>query len=339
MPTADADPARPTPPARDFCATLASSEPLAGTAPYRPVWALVEHPGPWGHAAVEDAPWPVPDLGARLAAAAETAAIRLVLARRPRRRGTDVTVVDPTDPLAPRRALLARCGPGGWFAERAVPTAELADLDWAALASSARVPEGWTATGAVWGVCTHGTRDACCARLGRPLAQAFDAADPGAVWEVSHTGGHRFAGVAVHLPSGQLYGRVAPADAPRLVEAVRAGRAVDELLRGEVHRPPADQVASAALRGHLGDDRLGSLTLVEGTWEHLAPDGELSRWEVTVESEPGPVRPPSCGTAPEPSTVLRVATLRRRADPPARSFPPRPTREQGSDRRHPFDCP
>ncbi len=299
----------PTTLTRDFCSALARSEPLAGTAPHRPVWALVEHPGPWGRVAVEEAPWPVAGLGARLAAAGEAAGIRLVLARRPQRRGSEVGVVDPADPLVPRQVLLARCGPGGWLAARAVPTADLPDLDWAGLASSATPPAGWSAARAVWGVCTHGTRDACCARIGRPVAQAFEAADPGSVWEISHTGGHRFAGVAVALPSGQLYGRVTPGDVPPLVDAVAAGRTVDGLLRGEVHRPPADQVAVAALREHLGDDRIGALRRVGGVWEHVARDGTPSRWEVDVVASAGPVRPTSCGGAAEPSTTLRVASL------------------------------
>ena len=221
-----------------------------------------------------------------------------------------MTVVSSTDPLAQRRVLLARCGPGGWLAELSVATARLADLDWAALGSTPTVPAGWVSARDVWGVCTHGTRDACCARLGRPLAQAFDARAPGSVWEISHTGGHRFAGVALALPSGRLYGRVEPGDAARLVEAIPGGLAVDELLRGEVHRSPADQVASAALRAHLGDDRIGALRRVGREWEHLADDGSRSRWVVDVAAEPGPVRPASCGGVPEPSTVHRSASPR-----------------------------
>ena len=283
---------------------------MPGTAPHRPVWALLEHPGPWGRDAVLDAPWPVPGLGARLSAATEEAGVRLLLARRPRRRGGDVTVIDHADATAPRHVVLARTGPGGWIAGRTVPTSALADLDWAEAARSDGVPEGWTSGGAVWGVCTHGTRDACCARLGRPLAQAFQEAAPGAVWEISHTGGHRFAGVALALPSGLMHGRVGPQDARGLVEALADGRVVSALLRGEVQRPPADQVALAALREHLHEDRLEAFVAVEGGWEHRAPNGATTRWQVEVTSTPGPVRPASCQAEPTASTVLQAGSVR-----------------------------
>ena len=221
-----------------------------------------------------------------------------------------MTQVDPADPDAPRRVMLTRSGPDGWLAERDVPTAELDSTDWAALAASDAVPPGWDVAPPVWGVCTHGTRDACCARLGRPLAQAFELAAPGAVWEISHTGGHRFAGVALALPSGLMHGRVSPQDVAELVAMVGAGRVVDRLLRGEVHRPPEEQVAAASLRAHLGDDRLAALTLRGEEWEHVATDGRITRWAVTVASQPGPVRPASCGAEPEAATVLSASDPR-----------------------------
>ena len=91
-------------------------------------------------------------IGRHLATATESADVRLVLTRRPRRRGDDVTTASPADPTAPRRVLLARCGPAGWLAERAVPTAELAELDWAGLAACAAVPDGWVTAAPVWAV-------------------------------------------------------------------------------------------------------------------------------------------------------------------------------------------
>ncbi|WP_372595429.1 sucrase ferredoxin [Actinotalea sp.] len=302
------DPAAAFPGARSFCSTLATEEPLAGTAPHRPSWALIEHPGPWGREALLDAPWPEPGLGARIAAAVDAAGVRAVLAREPGRRGR-APAVPSTDPRAPREVLLARCGPEGWLARREVPTTDLAELDWAGLAQSDDVPAGWTRVAPLWAVCTHGTRDACCARLGRPVSEAFDAAAPGAVREISHSGGHRFAGVALALPTGLMHGRVTPQDAALLVRSVAAGRVVDRLLRGEVHRPAADQVATAALRERLGDDRLGSLTRHGPAWEHHDSDGRTSRWLVEVTEHPGPTRPASCGAAPSSSSVLRATVL------------------------------
>ena len=112
----------------------AGLEPLAGTAPHRPVWALVEHPGPWGREAVLDAAWDVP--GERLQSAFDAAGVRVVLARRYGREGRRTGQDGGT------RVILARCGPGGWAARttvdgaagRAVPllvkiAPDLADAD------------------------------------------------------------------------------------------------------------------------------------------------------------------------------------------------------------------
>lgn len=60
-------------------------------------------------------------------------------------------------------------------------------------------------------VCTHGTRDRCCATFGYPvysrLRRAFleDAAGASRVWRVSHLGGHRFAPTLLDLPSGRSW--------------------------------------------------------------------------------------------------------------------------------------
>src|SRR5919205_69292 len=69
-------------------------------------------------------------------------------------------------------------------------------------------------------VCTHGKRDRCCAVYGRPLYDAArDELDDGWLWQCSHVGGDRFAGNLVVFREGLYYGRVAPAAAPRVVDA------------------------------------------------------------------------------------------------------------------------
>lgn len=63
-------------------------------------------------------------------------------------------------------------------------------------------------------VCTHGMRDKCCARLGKPLFKgAMRMVEEGAlpntrVWRASHIGGHRFAPTAIVFPEGRYYGRL-----------------------------------------------------------------------------------------------------------------------------------
>jgi hypothetical protein len=162
-------------------------------------------------------------------------------------------------------------------------------------------------------VCTHGTRDACCARLGRPLAQAFAALEPAGTWEISHSGGHRFAGVALDLAGGLAYGRVGVTDAAALVDARRGGRVVTRLLRGALYRTPAAQAAESALREHLGEDRVDALALsttsADGattTWRHR--DG--AAWTVACVEEAIAARPASCGKQAEPASAWRAVSLR-----------------------------
>lgn len=65
-------------------------------------------------------------------------------------------------------------------------------------------------------VCTHGTRDNCCAVFGVPVYQhlrdlAATEEPEWRVWRCSHLGGHRFAPTLVDLPSGRVWGRMSPA--------------------------------------------------------------------------------------------------------------------------------
>ena len=61
-------------------------------------------------------------------------------------------------------------------------------------------------------VCTHGSRDPCCARFGAAIYQTLREANPSGrdgslrVWRTSHTGGHRFAATMIDLPEGRFWG-------------------------------------------------------------------------------------------------------------------------------------
>jgi hypothetical protein len=64
-------------------------------------------------------------------------------------------------------------------------------------------------------VCTHGTRDNCCAVLGVPTYQhlrylATTDEPEWRVWRCSHIGGHRFAPTLIDLPSGRFWARITP---------------------------------------------------------------------------------------------------------------------------------
>lgn len=73
-------------------------------------------------------------------------------------------------------------------------------------------------------VCTHGTRDRCCATFGYPvynqLRRTFDQDASGAnrVWRVSHLGGHRFAPTVLDLPDGRNWAYLDQESTDRLVQ-------------------------------------------------------------------------------------------------------------------------
>ena len=114
----------------------------------------------------------------------------------------------------------------------------------------------WTAASAVAGplyaVCTHGKRDPCCARRGRPLARALRAARPDETWEIGHIGGHRFAATFLAFPHGLCFGRVPAARGPEIVAALEAGEIVLEHFRGRAGDPPVVQAADVLVRRRLG---------------------------------------------------------------------------------------
>jgi len=94
-------------------------------------------------------------------------------------------------------------------------------------------------------VCTHGSRDACCGKLGFPLYRHLcdRLAEPGVrLWRSSHLGGHRFAPTLLDLPSGRLYGRMRADDADWLRDGDAGPARITEHYRGMCAMPPAAQV-------------------------------------------------------------------------------------------------
>ena len=94
-------------------------------------------------------------------------------------------------------------------------------------------------------VCTHGLRDACCAKHGTEFLARLreEAPEHITVWESSHLGGHRFAAVVVAYPGARWYGRLIPDDAPALINAVQQNTVLLDHYRGNAGLPPALQVA------------------------------------------------------------------------------------------------
>ena len=241
------------------CSALAQEldEPMAGSATQVTRWLLVEDRGLWGHDAVRDL------MGSEATAAAKAAGMKLLLVRQ--REG------DPAAD-ASRRVMLADAS-SGEMATRTV--ADLSQLSVAAVAAQPVASFGDPLAGALFLVCTNGKRDACCALRGRVLMAAMAERHPDRTWESTHLGGHRFAGNLVCLPDGLLYGRVSPADGPRLADAYLDGRLDPALLRGRASWPAPAQVAEAAVRERLGLLGVGDVGLVSASVDGYAAEVSL----------------------------------------------------------------
>jgi len=248
-------------------------EPLAGTAPEARGFVVVEHPGPWGAQALEEA-----GLEA-LEQACKSRGLRALLARRRGAQGS--------------RAFAAWCGREPFLVELdGAPTDDLLD----ALAEGGRPPGAPRER--LWLVCTNGKRDACCAVDGMPVARAL--AERGEeVWECTHLGGHRFAANVLLLPEGICFGRVQADTVDVLLEGVAAGAPPAELMRGRTALEPLAQAAEIAAGP--------SLVLPE-----IERDGDVVRIgarRIRVASRTLEPRPVSCDAEPEPVVAWNAELL------------------------------
>jgi hypothetical protein len=243
-------------------------EDIGATAPEESLILVVEQSGPWGRDAVAA----LPD-GLAEHAAAAGARIQVV-----RRQIGRYTCDRPHAWLAGVGAFLERL-------DIRHPS-DLLDVE---LARGAGAPDPVPLVL----VCTHSTRDPCCARHGLPLHRSLSAFAP---WHASHLGGHRFAGTLAVLPAGVWLGRVAAADGPGVVGEVVSGRLPLAHVRGVAGRPAAAQAAELHARRRLGLTGLGEVVAAVGGDEVVrvrTPGGEHV---AHVRREPtGTVRPLSCG--------------------------------------------
>ncbi|GAA2103844.1 sucrase ferredoxin [Actinomadura alba] len=205
-------------------------------------WLAIEHPGPWPeYTETMDVPDPI----ARTIEAAERLGIRCQFIRRSGRRRQ-------TPPLW---VYAGHCATDGapadtvWLEGRELTDpAELGELDLAGLASGVRPGFGDPVAGPLLLVCTHGRRNACCARTGAPLARELRARFGDAVWETTHVGGDRFAANLVCLPHGLYYGNLGVPEAVTAVEAYLRGEVVLDRLRGRAGLPEPAQAAEHYVR-------------------------------------------------------------------------------------------
>lgn len=286
--------------------SVAAGEPLIGSAPEAVGWVCLEQNGPWGAKA-----WTSSHLDAGIGAAIEEAAaehrLRPSLIRRPGRHA------DPGTSTS-RRVLVAHSRPGAtWLLAGTIDSPDdLLALDWAAVAEGDREAVAGSLPVLLPSapqllVCTNGTRDTCCARLGRPIAAAAAEHAPDQVWEVTHTSGHRFAPTTVLLPSGSLHGRVL--DAAPLLAAESGGQLVLAGYRGRSVWPTEAQVAEEHVRRTFDVTGLDDLTVssLGSDWQVSHRDGR--HWHVAVTAYDDGERPESCGKDSKPITKYAAALV------------------------------
>jgi hypothetical protein len=287
--------------------SVAVGESLVGSAPYAVGWVCLEQNGPWGAKAWTSSHLD-PEVGAAIEGAAASHEVRPSLIRRPGRHADPGTVTS-------RTVLVAHSRPGdAWLLAGTIASPEdLLALDWAAVAAGDReaaitsLPALAPADPQLL-VCTNGTRDTCCARLGRPIAAAAAAHFPDQVWEVTHTSGHRFAPTTVLLPSGSLHGRVL--DATPLLRAETAGEVLVTGYRGRSVWPTEAQVAEEHVRRTTGVLGLDDLTVTTTGDDWLVAHRDGRRWPLRVTAYDDGDRPESCGKGAKPVTRFRVTPAR-----------------------------
>ncbi|WP_147432003.1 sucrase ferredoxin [Motilibacter peucedani] len=230
------------------CSTASrdSGEDVLGTAAPVRRWLLLERPGAWSQAALAETLAAVfsPDQRRRLHALARDEGLRTLLVRRPGRdTGTGPVLVHVGSAAAP--------GAPAWMERLEVP--QLQDVGRVAVDRLLQPGLGEPVADPLLLVCTHGSKDMCCAVEGRPLARALAAVHGEQVWECSHVGGDRFAGNLVVAPHGEYYGRLEVADALRVGEAATRGEVLAETgFRGRSTYDGWQQVAEAVVRRREG---------------------------------------------------------------------------------------
>lgn len=256
----------------------------AGTATTMRSWLLIEQPGPWSADALEQvlAEAFSPEERETLERLRATAGLRPLLIRKPGRH--------ERQPRATRRTVLVGGGePDNRWLERLeiADLRELASLDLEAVAHG-RGGIGTTVTGPLFLICTHGSKDMCCALLGRPLATALGASHPGRSWETSHLGGDRWAGNLLVVPDGYMHGHLDAGEAEVVAKAAFRGQVEPAKLRGRTSAASQwSQYAEIAVRHETG---LSGLDDVIAVHEETVPEDHESTSEVrrvTVHSGQG----------------------------------------------------
>jgi hypothetical protein len=260
---------------KPLCAEVSAglAEPLGATASRIDNWILLEYRGLWSP---EPLPGSMlaPEVKDYLSAQLARPRSRLLFIRRPRQERHGVVCFT---------AVTQESGSSLHRLEVEVHE-ELVGLDLFGADRGEKVDEP------LFAVCTHGKRDRCCARYGRPLYDALrDQIDPEWVWQCTHVGGDRFAGNLVCFPEGLYFGRVGLGDVLPLLDHYLTGRIYLNCYRGRCAYTMAVQAAERALRERAGVTGIDELRLAGSEssgngWEvTFAAAGETHRFHVVRE--------------------------------------------------------
>jgi hypothetical protein len=290
----------PKPVRSEFCSDVSAErgEPLQATASHVEHWILVEYRGAWAYDPVAGSTLSTrvrSHLSEQVAARPRS---RLLFIRRPDRRRHDglacfYTRTREDDAVLTRFELETH--------------EDLLRIDFAA-------DEGRPLDQPLFVVCTHGKRDRCCARNGRPLYEAVsELVEADRVWQSTHVGGDRFAGNLVCFPDGLYFGRVGVGDVWQVLDEYLDGRIDLDRYRGRCCYPFPVQAAERAVRVATGWTGVGDLRLLSAKrtgdrgWQvAFAVDG--GRVEADVRSERGELTYLTC-SAETPRHPLRFTVM------------------------------
>lgn len=291
--------------------SLELAESLAATAPAATAWIVVEVPGAWGRQALTESALPH-HVGQALVDRCRGTGTTTLLARRPGPAGR-VTA-------SSHRVWLAHTTPGATRMWTAVvdDARHLLDLDPVALAAGLTPALGEPCDEPALFVCANSKRDACCARLGGPIARALAESPAGdRVWECSHLGGHRFAATALVLPWGTVHGRLDMASAESVLAGTDTGVLDLAHYRGRSALAPWAQAAEMAVRLAHGIVGVEALQVEGEPAQAIVRAGDGRQWQVVIEASPRmPARIESCTGEPVAGTVWRATSVAQVTGPP-----------------------